>query len=97
MAKERTQKVFWEAYGYRNALNTKLHSQAVAHLNPLWMNTPKGKEVQTFKNGQTVKATGLGQIKAGIEMTIEDVRSNNGYYRYYANGIWHNQEDITTL
>ncbi|MHA1942732.1 MAG: hypothetical protein ACW99F_17220 [Candidatus Hodarchaeales archaeon] len=90
----KTQRIFKEAYGYRNALNTKLHGQAVRDLHPLWMNTPEGQETLTFEKGQTVVSTGLGTIKKGVEFEIEDVMNNNGYFRYFAQGQWHNQEDI---
>lgn len=56
-----------------------------------------GNENQSFRKNQAVVSTGEGTIKAGVEMIIDDIMNNNGYIRYYANGVWHNQEDIVAL
>lgn len=59
--------------------------------------TPVGKEKRIFEKGQRVVSTGEGVVKGGVEMTIQNVMNNNGFYRYYALGQWHNQEDVEVI
>lgn len=48
-----------------------------------------------FEKGQTVYATGSGQIRAGVEIVIVGRFSKNGFCKYFGNGIWHSQADLT--
>ena len=55
---------------------------------------PKGNERQEHQVGDIVEATGTGSYNEGTIMIIEDVSRTNGYYRYYAHGVWHRTRDI---
>lgn len=52
-----------------------------------------GDEKFDFIVGQTVLATGSGQMKAEIEIT--DRFEENGFCKYFGNGMWHHQRDLT--
>ena len=53
-----------------------------------------GKEKQSFKIGQKVISTGTGCLIPGVEVIIKDVIIENGYVKYFGNGMWHRQNDL---
>ncbi len=81
----------WEAYGYRNALRTKMVGENIDSLD---LETPAGKEDFIFEVGQAVLASGEGTIKAGTKLEVKDRQMNNGFCQYYAAGVWHLQQDL---
>ena len=83
----------WQGYSGRSARLTRAIGQEIA-LCPEYLATPKGKDNQIWGIGDKVVTTGLGTIKAGISLEVTDVMLINGYYRYYAGGVWHNTEDL---
>ena len=55
---------------------------------------PAGKEKQIFKIDQIVVSTGTGCLIPNVSVMIEDVIIENGYVKYFGNGMWHNQNDL---
>ena len=53
-----------------------------------------GKEKQLFDIGETVISTGTGCLIPDIEVVIQDIIVENGYVKYFGNGLWHNQNDL---
>ena len=57
---------------------------------------PLGHESYCFAINQVVTSTGKGRLKPGVSVKITDRRELNGYCQYFGNGVWHQQNDLTT-
>jgi hypothetical protein len=59
-----------------------------------WDKIPSGKEKQMFNIGDKIESLNTDIFKTGTISIIQECENNNGYYRYFAGGIWHRQKDI---
>ena len=82
---------FFESYGDRSARRIKRPSISPDDL----PGTPRGNESLDVHDGDVAITTGQGQLRAGLEFTIERAENIHGYVRVYGLGCWHNRSDFT--
>ena len=57
--------------------------------------TPVVEMDQKFKVGDKVITTRSATLKEGLHLVVKDVgKEVTGYWKYYAGGVWHRQEDL---
>jgi hypothetical protein len=59
-----------------------------------WDKAPSGKEKQLYSIGDKIESLDTDTFKTGTIGIIKQLHVDNGYYHYYAGGVWHRQKDI---